>query len=137
MMDCLESPLSIKDILARACARKYLRSNLAKVHRITIPPPGLHEPPTPASTVAFDTQQELLWIGNEYVSRSFPHFSKPKPKSNIIRVVLLLFMDQSCEDTPQSRRTLPRKVLSNIYYSMRRASSRSRPTVSTCPQEED
>ena len=39
-----------------------------KLQRITVPPPDVHAEPTPASTVAFDTQQELLWVGNEYVS---------------------------------------------------------------------
>ncbi|MCJ1313152.1 poly(A)-specific ribonuclease [Agyrium rufum] len=37
-----------------------------EVHRITIPPPRTDELPTPATAIAFDTQQELLWIGNEY-----------------------------------------------------------------------
>ena len=39
----------------------------AQLQRITVPPPDVHAEPTPASTVAFDTQQELLWVGNEYV----------------------------------------------------------------------
>lgn len=39
-----------------------------KVTRIGLPPPGIHAMPTPVSTLAFDTQQELLWTGNEYVS---------------------------------------------------------------------
>ena len=33
-------------------------------------PASLNSPPTPASTIAFDTQQELLWVGNELVNRS-------------------------------------------------------------------
>lgn len=44
--------------------------HLRQVHRITIPPPEARDIPTPASTLAFDTQQELLWVGNEYVSRA-------------------------------------------------------------------
>lgn len=43
---------------------------LQQIHRIAIPPPRFHYSPTPASTLAFDTQQELLWVGNEYVSDS-------------------------------------------------------------------
>lgn len=39
-----------------------------QLQRITVPPPDIHAEPTPASTAAFDTQQELLWVGNEYVS---------------------------------------------------------------------
>jgi hypothetical protein len=44
------------------------KPNIAQVNRITIPPNTAHDLPTPASTIAFDTQQELLWVGNEYVS---------------------------------------------------------------------
>ena len=49
-----------------------------QINSITVPPPGRQELPLdsnsvvfPASTLAFDTQQELLWIGNEYVSLLF------------------------------------------------------------------
>ena len=45
-------------------ANSFLSTQL---QRITVPPPDVHAEPTPASTVAFDTQQELLWVGNEYV----------------------------------------------------------------------
>lgn len=37
--------------------------------RIPMPPPGPHALPTIATTVAFDDVMELLWTGNEYVSR--------------------------------------------------------------------
>ncbi|KAI0477313.1 PAB-dependent poly(A)-specific ribonuclease subunit PAN2 [Xylariaceae sp. FL0804] len=37
-----------------------------EVARIPFPPPGLRAMPTPVSTLAFDTAQELLWTGNEY-----------------------------------------------------------------------
>ena len=43
---------------------------LHQIHRITVPPPEARDIPTPASALAFDTQQELLWVGNEYVSRA-------------------------------------------------------------------
>jgi len=44
-----------------------------QLQRITVPPPDVHAEPTPASTVAFDTQQELLWVGSEYVSVCTAH----------------------------------------------------------------
>ncbi|KAI5865927.1 PAB-dependent poly(A)-specific ribonuclease subunit PAN2 [Durotheca rogersii] len=37
-----------------------------EVARIPFPPPGLRALPTPVTTLAFDTSQELLWTGNEY-----------------------------------------------------------------------
>ncbi|KAL2354819.1 PAB-dependent poly(A)-specific ribonuclease subunit PAN2 [Cryomyces antarcticus] len=37
-----------------------------EVARIVLPPPGPQALPTPATTLAFDTSQELLWAGNEY-----------------------------------------------------------------------
>lgn len=43
-----------------------------QVARVPLPPPGLHALPTPVSTFAFDTLQELLWAGNDYV-RTNPH----------------------------------------------------------------
>lgn len=38
-----------------------------QVTRIAFPPPGLHAMPTPVTTMTFDTSQELLWTGNDYV----------------------------------------------------------------------
>ena len=37
---------------------------------IQLPPPGPHNAPTPVTTFAFDTSQELLWTGNDFVSTS-------------------------------------------------------------------
>ncbi|KZF21116.1 hypothetical protein L228DRAFT_269516 [Xylona heveae TC161] len=37
-----------------------------EIARVGFPPPGIHAMPTPASTLAFDNSQELLWAGNEY-----------------------------------------------------------------------
>ena len=34
---------------------------------VQLPPPGLHHATTPVATFAFDTSQELLWTGNDYV----------------------------------------------------------------------
>ena len=43
-----------------------------QVARVLLPPPGGHPHaiPTPVATLAFDTSQELLWAGNEYVGYS-------------------------------------------------------------------
>jgi PAB-dependent poly(A)-specific ribonuclease subunit 2 len=40
-----------------------------EIARIAVPPPALHGIPTPATAIAFDNQQELLWVGNDQVSR--------------------------------------------------------------------
>ncbi|KXJ89786.1 ubiquitin carboxyl-terminal hydrolase-domain-containing protein [Microdochium bolleyi] len=37
-----------------------------EIARIPLPPPGVRAHPTPVSTLAFDTAQELLWAGNQY-----------------------------------------------------------------------
>ena len=49
-----------------------------QITSINVPPPGCQELPLgsstvgfPASTLSFDTQQELLWVGNEFVSYLF------------------------------------------------------------------
>jgi PAB-dependent poly(A)-specific ribonuclease subunit 2 len=40
---------------------------ILQVTRISFPPPGVHAMPTPVTTMTFDTFQELLWTGNDYV----------------------------------------------------------------------
>jgi hypothetical protein len=40
-----------------------------QVARLALPPPGPRSVPTPVSTMAFDTVQELFWAGNDYVCR--------------------------------------------------------------------
>lgn len=41
-----------------------------QVARISLPPPAPHAPATPVNSFAFDTSQELIWAGNEYVSQN-------------------------------------------------------------------
>jgi hypothetical protein len=41
--------------------------SLEQVALIPHPGPGPHAHPTPVTALAFDTSQELLWTGNEYV----------------------------------------------------------------------
>ncbi|MCJ1380114.1 poly(A)-specific ribonuclease [Xylographa soralifera] len=48
------------------CLSNGITDLRVQLHRITVPPPDIASEPTPATTVAFDTQQELLWVGNEY-----------------------------------------------------------------------
>jgi PAB-dependent poly(A)-specific ribonuclease subunit 2 len=54
-----------------------------EITRMVVPPSGPHLLPTPASTIAFDDTQELLWIGNDHVSFSFRPQS---PKLTHLRV---------------------------------------------------
>ena len=45
-----------------------------QVQQLQLPPPEaglLYDPKKPAPAIAFDTQQELLWVGNESVSNTF------------------------------------------------------------------
>lgn len=41
----------------------------SQVTRAQFAPPGPHALPTPVTTMTFDTIQELLWTGNEFVGR--------------------------------------------------------------------
>ena len=50
-----------------------------EITRMVVPPAGPHLLPTPASTIAFDDTQELLWIGNDHVSSSFKIQSSSSP----------------------------------------------------------
>ncbi|KAI1336970.1 PAB-dependent poly(A)-specific ribonuclease subunit PAN2 [Xylariaceae sp. FL0016] len=50
-----------------------------EVARIPFPPPGLRANITPVATLAFDTNQELLWTGNEYGRVSSFYGTKLQP----------------------------------------------------------
>jgi PAB-dependent poly(A)-specific ribonuclease subunit 2 len=39
-----------------------------EVSRVAVPAANSHTLPTIATTIAFDDVQDLLWVGNEYVS---------------------------------------------------------------------
>ncbi len=48
-------------------------THFSQVQQLQLPPPEggvLYDPKQPAPALAFDTQQELLWVGNESVSKS-------------------------------------------------------------------
>ena len=46
-----------------------------KVRQIQLSPPNLNQYAHIISTIAFDTHQELLWVGDDYVSLSVPYRS--------------------------------------------------------------
>ena len=58
---------------------------------IGIPPPGPHALPTPVATLAFDTSQELLWAGNDFVSDvpSFYEVANWELKRRLAHVLVL------------------------------------------------
>lgn len=41
-----------------------------KVRQVQLSPPNLNQFAHIIATIAFDTHQELLWVGDDYVSRS-------------------------------------------------------------------
>ena len=46
-----------------------MEADWVELSRIAVPPPGGLQPlATPATAIAFDNEQELLWVGNEQVS---------------------------------------------------------------------
>ena len=63
--DNSETISKVPDVDFYCCAVELIRHR--QICRIVIPPAADGQP-LPASTLAFDTQQELLWVGNEAVS---------------------------------------------------------------------
>lgn len=45
-----------------------MEADWSETTRIALPGPSAGAPSSPVTTFAFDTVQELLWTGNEYVS---------------------------------------------------------------------
>lgn len=52
-----------------------------QISRIPFPPPGVHALPTPVTAMTFDTCQELLWTGNDYVCFPLPRAAPLWPSS--------------------------------------------------------
>ena len=49
----------------------HFGTHFSQVQQLQLPPPEgglLYDPKQPVPALAFDTQQELLWVGNESVS---------------------------------------------------------------------
>ena len=54
-----------------------MEADWSETARLTLPGPSPNAPSTPITAFAFDTAQELLWTGNEYVSESIIFFYLP------------------------------------------------------------
>lgn len=56
-----------------------MEADWSETARLTLPGPSPNAPSTPITAFAFDTAQELLWTGNEYVSEDRFPFRAPDP----------------------------------------------------------
>jgi len=45
---------------------RWCWTSVFQVSRLLLPPPGAHAAPTPVVALSFDTNQELLWVSNQY-----------------------------------------------------------------------
>lgn len=86
-----------------------------EISRMVVPPSGLHMLPTPASTIAFDDSQELLWVGNDQVSLALRPTHLPQAYRS--RVESLLSMVQNYSDMSRSGHIL-QKDQSDSFCSM-------------------
>ena len=57
-----------------------MEADWSETARLTLPGPSPNAPSTPITAFAFDTAQELLWTGNEYVSESIVSFLYSRPR---------------------------------------------------------
>jgi len=56
------------ECVRRAPSHALMEADWQESARIALPGPSPNAPSSPVTTFAFDTEQELLWTGNEYVS---------------------------------------------------------------------
>lgn len=75
---------------------------------IQLPPPGPHLAPTQVAAFAFDTSQELLWTGNEFVRMARVGRLLDGALMTLGRDASLLSMARTSSDIPPTAVTLQR-----------------------------
>lgn len=121
------NPYIFKDSITFETA--LVKTNWTQVAHVPLPPPSPNVyHPTPVTTLAFDTQQELLWAGNEYVSRSPKKSARAKEEEDRMadkdryRAVSQASMAQSCRSIHATEDTRLAKDLSSRYCPARKES---------------